>query len=150
MSEDRLAIYNGTWNVKTIDNKIDLNKMNLLTYLEFQKHTGQWLPETFARGEHVISQSCRAEHIYYQGIAVMLNKYLAKEIKSYKLINERIMVVQLKSVQLTSATVYLSSLITWHYHKSRYTKIHSELQKQIKPPRKSSKIFLGTSMKRWV
>ena len=42
----------------------------------------------------------------------MMNKDLAKEIKSYKLINERIMVVQLKSVQLTSATVYLSSLIT--------------------------------------
>ena len=54
--------------------------------------------ETFQK-KHVIIHSCTTDYIHQQGAPTILKEKLAKQLVDYNLINERIMLIQLKTVQ---------------------------------------------------
>ena len=58
-----------------------------------------WTNETEAAleiGKHIITHSCRKDHIHCQGLAIMLKKELVNKLESY---NERVMMIQLITAQ---------------------------------------------------
>ena len=55
--------------------------------------------EAFEIGKHVIIHSCWKDHIHRQGVTIVLKKKLVKQLEGYDLINERMMMIQLKTAQ---------------------------------------------------
>ena len=87
--------------------------------------------------------SCRADQIHRQGVAIILEEKLAKQLADYDLINERIMIIQLKMVQepLFVFQVYAPDS---SYGQDLKDEFYSLLQQRInKPPRKSGKIIIA-------
>lgn len=61
-----------------------------------------WTNETEAAleiGKHIITNSCRKDHIHCQGLAIMLKKELVNKLEGYNLKNERVMMIQLITAQ---------------------------------------------------
>ena len=87
--------------------------------------------------------SCRADQIHRQGVAIILEEKLAKQLADYDLINERIMIIQLKAVQ-EPLFVFQVYALDSSYGQALKDESYSLLQQQIdKPPRKSRKIIIG-------
>ena len=55
--------------------------------------------EAFEIGKHVIMHSCRKDHIQRQGEVIVLKTKLVKEFQGHNLINERMIMIQLKTAQ---------------------------------------------------
>ena len=55
--------------------------------------------KTFQKEQHVIIHSSKTDHSHQQGVAIILKEKLAKQFVDYDLINEQIMIIQLKTVQ---------------------------------------------------
>ena len=97
--------------------------------------------ETFQK-KHVIIHSCRTDYIHQQGVPTILKEKLAKQLVDYNLINERIMIIQLKAVQepLFVFQVYAPDS---SYSQGLKDKFYSPLQQQInKLRRKNRKIIM--------
>ena len=64
-----------------------------------ETHWTNEIEEAFEIGKHVIIHSCRKDHIGCQGVDIVLKRELVKELEGYDLINERMMMIQLKTAQ---------------------------------------------------
>ena len=81
--------------------------------------------------------------MHRQGVAIILKEKLAKQLVYYDLINERIMIIQLKAVQ-EPLFVFQVYALDSSYGQALKDESYSLLQQQIdKPPRKSRKIIIG-------
>ena len=99
--------------------------------------------EAFQKEQHVIIHSCRTDHIHRQGVAIILKEKRAKQLVDHDLINEKIMVMQLKTVQepLFVFQVYAPDS---SYSQDLKDEFYYLLQQKInKLSRKSRKIIMG-------
>ena len=85
----------------------------------------------------------QTDQMHRQGVAIILKEKLAKQLVYYDLINERIMIIQLKAVQ-EPLFVFQVYALDSSYGQALKDESYSLLQQQIdKPPRKSRKIIIG-------
>ena len=152
LPEDCLAINVATWNVRTLNDETDFKLTNLLnemTRLDIdilgvaETHWTNDTEEAFEIRKHVVIHSCRKDQIHRQGVAIVLKKELIKQLEGYDLINERIMMIQMKTAQepLFIFQIYVPDS---SYSQIEKDELFSLLQQQLnKIPRKSRKIILG-------
>ena len=55
--------------------------------------------EAFEIGKHVIMYTCRKDHIHRQGEVIVLKTKLVEELQDHSLINERMIMIKLKTAQ---------------------------------------------------
>ena len=85
----------------------------------------------------------QTDQMHRQGVVIILKEKLAKQLVDYDLINERIMIIQLKAVQ-EPLFVFQVYALDSSYGQALKDESYSLLQQQIdKPPRKSRKIIIG-------
>ena len=137
----------GRYIMKQISNELTCQmrwNVCMQTYLRVpETHWTNETTEAFQKKQHVIRHSCKTDHIHRKGVAIILKEKLAKQLVDFDLINERIMIIQLKTVQepLSVFQVYASDS---SYSQDLKDKFYSMLQQQInKLPRKSRKIIMG-------
>ena len=108
LQEDFLAINVATWNVRKLHDDTDFKLTRLLNDMQrfhidilgvSETHRMNETTEAFQKEQHVLTHSCRTDHIHRQDVAIILKEKLAKQLVAYDLINERIVVIQLKTVQ---------------------------------------------------
>ena len=108
LRKDHLAINVATKNVRTLHDETHFKLTNLLNEIErlhmdilrvLQTYWTNVKTKTFQKEQHVIIHSCKTDHSHQQGVAIILKEKLAKQFVDYDLINEQIMIIQLKTVQ---------------------------------------------------
>ena len=108
LQEDCLAINVATWNVRKLHDDTDFKLTRLLNDMQrlhidilgvSETHRMNEATEAFQKEQHVLTHSCRTDHFHRQDVAIILKEKLAKQLVAYDLINERIVVIQLKTGQ---------------------------------------------------
>ena len=94
-----------TWNTNTLyqlgrlDNllrEMSRLKIDLLGVSETHWTTSD-VPESFEEGNYVVINSSRKDNIHRQGVAIIMTKDIAKNLKDYTLISERLMSVEIET-----------------------------------------------------
>ena len=100
----KILINIGMWNVRTLNNDVNLDlllknmkSLNIKILGVAGTHWNNSVEDTFQQNGYVIIHSSRKDEIRRQGVAIVIGKELSKCMTSYALISERIMSVSLKT-----------------------------------------------------
>ena len=121
----------------------EMTRLNIDILRAAETHWNNETEEAFKIGKHVIIHSCRKDHIHRQGAAIVLKKELVKQFEGYDLINERMMMIQLKTAQEPHFVFQIYAPDSSCSQDEKDELFSLSTQQLNKLPRKSKKIILG-------